>query len=71
MIDARLLLNRLTGKLFTLRIIQNEHVNVARGESHLQLLHHHFDHLRKDNVTKSLNDKKVGDMDGAMGQLHE
>ena len=58
-----LAVGEIVGKLYMLKIVQNEEVNIAKDESNLKLWHYRYGHLGMDYVSKLINDKMVTGMD--------
>ena len=58
----------MVGKLYVLKVVPDEHVNVAMDESSLKLWHYRFCHLGMDNIMKVVNNKMVEGMDNATDQ---
>ena len=50
------------GKLFILKIICGEHVNIAKEQSSLELLCYHFGHLGRKNVQKMMKNNIIDGM---------
>ena len=64
--NAKLLaIGIMVGKLYVLKVIPEEHVNIAMDESSLKLWHYRFGHLGMENIMKLVNDKLVEGMDNA------
>ena len=57
-----LAIDEMQGKLYILKIIPDEQVNIAREDSSVQLWYCHFCHLGIDNVTKLIKGKMVEGM---------
>ena len=58
----------MVGKLYVLKVVPDEHVNVAMDEPSLKLWHYRFGHLGMDNIVKLVNNKMVEGMDNATDQ---
>ncbi len=51
------------GKLYILKVVPDEQVNIARENTDMQLWHCRFGHLGMDNVSKLVKSKMVEGMD--------
>ena len=58
-----LAVGEIVGKLYMLKIVQNEEVNIAKDESNLKLWQCRYGHLGMDYISKLINDKMVTGMD--------
>ena len=57
-----LAVGEMQGKLYILKVIPDEHINIARDNNDLQLWHCRFGHLGMDNVSKLVKSKMVEGM---------
>ena len=61
--DSRLVgIGAMQGKLYMLKVISEEYVNVAKNNLNLELWHRRFGHLGMDNIFKLLNENMVEGM---------
>ena len=51
------------GKLYMLKIVMSEHINMAKKDSNLKLWHYRYGNLGMDSVTKLMKDDMVVGMD--------
>ena len=58
----------MVGKLYVLKVVPDEHVNIVMDESSLKLWHYRFGHLGMDNIMKVVNNKMVEGMDNVTDQ---
>ena len=54
---------KLQGKLYILKTVPDEHLNIAKDNTDMQLWHCRFGHLGMDNVSKLVKSKMVEGMD--------
>lgn len=57
-----LAVGEMQGKLYMLKIVSDEHINIAKDEIDIHLWHNRFGHLGMDNVEKLMKDKMVEGM---------
>jgi hypothetical protein len=64
--DSRLVgIGIMHGKLYMLKVVLEEYVNVVKSDPNMELWHCRFGHLGMDNVSKLLNSRMVEGMSGA------
>ena len=64
--DSRLVgIGIMQGKLYMLKVVPEEYVNVAKNNPNMELWHCRFGHLGMDNISKLLNENMVEGMSNA------
>ena len=61
--DSRLVgIGTMQGKLYVLKVVSEEYVNVAKNNPNMELWHCRFGHLGMDNISKLINENIVEGM---------